>query len=317
MPLPIQETISELADCSKPLRSSRLTELSNLTSAELECLQQSWPAIETRRRRQIAHRLIELAEDDLELNFHSVLKYCLKDQDSEVRRSAIEGLWENEEAALIGPLVNLLERDSAEGVRAAAATALGKFALLAEHRKLRSVHAARIQEALLAAFGDKNESTEVRRRALEAVAPLSLPAVKAAIREAHRSDSPGLRVSSIYAMGKNCDSAWLPTLLDELTSGDAEVRYEAAGACGELEEPAAVPSLMDLVDDPDSDVRMAAIRALGKIGGLQAKECLKHCLSSSNAAIRQTAEQAMKELEGRESPLFSGWGSPVADHDWQ
>jgi len=303
MPLPIEETIVDLANSEKPLLNSRLTELSNPSSEELEFFKRSWAKIESKRRCQIVYRLVELAEGNLELNFDSIFKYCLKDQDDELRCKAIEGLWENEEAALIKPLINLLEQDSSVKVQAAAATALGKFVMLAEHKKLRSCHVFSIQEALLAAISDKNKLVEVRRRALEAAAPLSLSQVKTAIMEAYRSHSSGLRASSIYAMGKNCDPSWLPILLKELTSTDAEVRYEAAGACGELEEEAAVPCLMKLINDSDADVQMATIQALGKIGGTKAKEGLEHCLNSTSEAIRQTARQVLNELEDKEDLL--------------
>ena len=300
---PIEKTIVELGNSNKSLLNSRLADLSNLTSEELELFERSWPAIEPKRRRQIVHRLVELAEDNLALNFDSIFKYCLKDQDDEVRSKAIEGLWENEEALLIEPLINLLEQDSSEKVQAAAAIALGKFAMLAEHKKLRSCHISKIQEALLRVIGDKNRPVEVSRRALEAVAPISLPQVKTAIMEAYQSSNSRLRISSIYAMGKSCDPSWLPVLLKELAGADAEVRYEAAGACGELEEGTAVPYLIKLVNDFDVDVQMAAIQALGKIGNIQAKECLEQCLDSTSEAVRQTAKEALNELEAQENPL--------------
>lgn len=304
MPLPIEETITELANSNKPLLHSRLTELSNLSSEELEFFKRSWSAIELERRRQIVHRLVELAEDNLELNFDNILKYCLKDHDDEVQSKAIEGLWENEGPSLINPLIDLLKQDSSEKVQAAAATALGKFAILAEHKKLRSCHVSRVEEALLSVISDKNRIVEIRRRALESAAPLSLPQVKTAIMEAYQSHNPRLSISAIYAMGKNCDPSWLPILLRELASADAEVRYEAAGACGELEkEEQAVPHLIKLVNDPDTDVQMAAIRALGKIGGTKAKECLERCLNSAREAIRQAAQQALNELKTKEDPL--------------
>ncbi len=303
MALPIEETIVELGNSDQPLLNSTLTELSNLSSEELEFFQHSWAAIEPKRRCQITHRLVELAEDNLELNFDSIFKHCLKDQDAEVRSKAIKGLWENEEASLINPLINLLEQDSLETVQAAAAMALGKFAMLAEHQKLRSCHAFKIQEALLGVISDKNKSVEVKRRALESAAPLSLPQVKTAIMEAYQSHDSRLRISSIYAMGKNCDPSWLPVLLKELASTDAEVRYEAAGAYGELEEEAAVPHLIMLIDDPDVDVQMAAIQALGKIGGTKARECLEHCLNNISKAVCQAAKQALNELEAEEDPL--------------
>ena len=228
MALTAVETIVELGNSDKPLLNSMLTELSNLSSEELEFFKRSWAAIEPKRRCQITYRLVELAEDNLELNFDSIFKHCLKDQDAEVQSKAIEGLWENEEASLISPLVNLLEQDSLEKVQATAAMALGKFAILAEHQKLRSYHLFKIQEALLGVISDKNKPVEVKCHALEAAAPLSLPRVKTAIMEAYQSRNSRLRISSIYAMGKNCDPSWLPVLLKELASADGEVALRSS-----------------------------------------------------------------------------------------
>jgi len=303
---PIEEIIADISNSDNLLLNSQLIELSNLGSEELALFELSWPAIEPERRRQIVHRLVELAENNLELNFDSIFKYCLKDQDDEVRSQVIEGLWENEEASLISPLVNLLEQDRSEKVQSASATALGKFAMLAEHNKLRSCHVSTIQEALLSVINDKAKPVEVRRRALEAAAPLSLSQVGIAIMEAYQSHDFKLRASSIYAMGKSCNPSWLPILLKELGSSDAEVRYEAAKACGEQEKEEAVPDLTKLVNDIDADVQMAAIQALGKIDGSQAKECLEQCLNNPNAAISQAAGQALLELEAKGTPLFLG-----------
>jgi len=303
MLLPIEETIADLGNCDKPLLSSRLIELSNLNPEELELLQQAWAVIEPKRRRQIIYRLVELAEDNFELNFDSIFTSCLKDQDAEVRSKAIEGLWESEEASLINPLINLLEQDSSEKVQAAAATALGKFTMLAELKKLRSCHTSKICQALLTVISDKSKPIELRRRALEAAAPLSLPQIKKVIMEAYQSHNSKLRTSAIYAMGRNCDHSWLPMLLKELGSANAEIRYEAAGACSQLGEEEAIPYLIELINDPDTDVRLAAIQAIGKIGGSEAKECLEQCLDNPSKVIQQAAEQALHELEAEEDPF--------------
>lgn len=303
MPSPVEKIITDLGNSNKPLLSSRLAELSNLNPEELAILEQVWATIEPKRRRQIVSQLVRLAEDDFELNFDSIFKNCLKDKDAEVRNKAIGGLWENEEPSLINPLINLLEQDSSEKVQAAAATALGKFVMLTEHKKLRSCHGVKACQSLLSVISDKNKSTEVKRRALEAAAPIRHPQVERAILEAYQSSNPKLKVSSIYAMGKSCNPAWLPTLLKELDSTDAEIRYEAATACGELGEEEAVPQLIALVNDPDIDVQLATIQALGKIGGTEAKNCLEQCLDDPSEAIQQAAEQALQELELGEEPL--------------
>ncbi|MFC2005941.1 HEAT repeat domain-containing protein [Chloroflexota bacterium] len=299
MPSTIEGIIIELTNNKGPLLNARLIELSNLSSKELEFFKHTWAAIEPKRRYQIVHRLVELAENNIELNFDSIFKYCLQDRNDEVQSKAIEGLWENEEASQITPLINLLKQDTSEKVQTGAAIALGKFAMLAEHKKLCSDYVSGIQEALLTVISDENKTVEVRRRALEAVAPLSIQQVKTAIMKAYQSHNSRLKVSSIYAMGKNYDPSWLPILLKELTSSDAEVRYEAAEACGELEEEEAVPYLTERISDPDADVQMSAIQALGKIGGTQARKCLEQCLNNSSEAISQTAEQALNELEAK------------------
>ncbi len=303
MLLSIEETIADLADSDKPLLNSRLIDLSNLNPEELRILEQAWAAIELKRRQQIVYRLVELSEDNLKLNFDSIFKNCLEDRDAEVRSKAIEGLWESEEASLINPLVNLLEQDSSEKVQAAAATALGKFAMLAEHKKLRSCHTSRVYQALLTTISDKSKPVEVRRRALEAVAPLSLPQVRKAIIEAYQGHNSKLRISAIYAMGKNCDHSWLPILLKELASADAEIRYEAVRACGELGEEKTTPYLIELINDSDIDVQLAAIRALGKRDSSEAKKYLEQCQNNPSEAIRQATEKALQELGAGEAPF--------------
>jgi HEAT repeat protein len=301
--LPLDEIIAGLSDPDKSLVNSILAQLSSLSSSELRLLDEAWETIEPKRRRQVMSRLVELTEDNFELDFDSIFKSRLKDADDEVRSTAIEGLWESEETSLIEPLISLLEQDRSEKVQASAATALGKFALLAELRKLRSSHKSKISRALLGAINDESKPLEVKRRALEAAAPLSLPQMKQAITEAYHSSEPSLKISALFAMGRSCNRSWLPILLKELASTDAEIRYEAAGACGELGEKEAVPYLIELVSDLDTEVQLAAIKALGKIGAPEAKGCLEQCLDNPNEIVHQAAEQALYELEGGGEPL--------------
>jgi len=304
MSLPVEEIIADLGNSDKPLLSSKLIELSNLNQEEMELFERKWAAIEPKRRLQIVHRLIELAEDNFELNFDSIFISCLKDQDAGVRSKAIEGLWENEDASLINPLIDLLSNDSSEKVQAVSAMALGKFAMLAELKKLRSSHAAKVCQALLDMIGDRSKPIEVRRRALEAAAPLSDLQVNKAILEAYKSRNSKLKASAIYAMGKNCNPSWLPMLLKELANPNVEIRYEAATACGELGEKEAAPYLIQLVNNADAEVQLAAIQALGKIGGSEAKECLEQCLDNPNEAVQQAAGEALHELEMEEGPIL-------------
>ena len=303
--LPVEQILNELVDNKKPVPNARLADLSDLNAQQLKLLDNAWCSINAGRKRQIMHRLFELAEDDVSLNFDGIFKHRLRDEDKEVRRIAIEGLWENEETSLIESLINLMNQDSSQNVQAAAASALGRFALLAENRKISKDNIPRLSQSLLTPFSNNSKSINTRRRALEAVAPLNLNKVNQIITDSYNNGNYSLKVSAIYAMGINCNPDWLQILLSELTSNNPEMRYEAAVACGELGEQEAVPRLIKLTNDDDADTRMASIQALGKIGGSEAREHLKKCLNHSSEAIRQAAKQALHELEVVTEPLYS------------
>jgi HEAT repeat protein len=304
VPSNIRQAISALADNEKPLLNAILADLSNLNPEDLSFFTQTWSTIDVERRRKIINRLIDLAEENFELNFDSILKSCLKDPDATVRVKAIEGLWEDEETILINIFIRMLNEDVSEEVQAAAAKALGKYAMLAELKKLGPYSSSHVSQALLAILKDKNKPVEVWRRALEAAAPLSLPEVKKAITEAYQSRNPSVVNSAIYAMGKNCDSSWLPTLIKEMSSPSADTRYETAGACGELGNEEAVPFLIKLTRDNDADVQQAAIMSLGKIGGNKAKQYLLKCLNSPDEVVSEAAESALKQIEAEEDSFI-------------
>jgi HEAT repeat protein len=296
MLLPIKEIITALTDSERPLSNSGLAELSNIGTEDLKFLESLWPTIKPERRREITSRLVELAEDNFELDFDSIFKSCLIDPDDEVRSKAIEGLWENEEPSLINTLIDLMDHDSSSWVQAAAATGLGKFAILAEQQKIRPHYTSKIYRSLLNTIKSRDILVEVKRRALEAIAPLDSTEVEEAIGEAYRSGNEKLKVSSIYAMGKNANPVWLPLLVSEGVSPDPEIRYEVAKAYGEIGDEEAIPRLIELATDPDVEVQLTAIRALGQVGGTEAKNFLEQCLDDSSETIQQTAEQALKEL---------------------
>ena len=300
---PVEETIAGLLDTTAPVSNVSLAGLSGLCVTDISSLEQVWEEIEPQRRRQTVSRMGELAEDNVELDFDCIFTFCLGDSDAEVRRMAIDGLAENEETSLIQPFITLLESDSSDTVRADAATALGRYALIAEHGKLRDFHKQRICQALFAVIDDEDDQLDVRGRAIEAVSPLMMSRVTGAIRKAYRSENWRMRISAVRAMGKNCDVCWLPLLLNELASDDAEMRYEAAAACGELGEEETVSALARLVADRDTDVCLAAIRALGDIGGTEAKRSLEECLKNPNEAVKDAAQQALYELSLLDDPL--------------
>jgi len=299
----LKRYLAELSHGDNPLVSSKLANLSALSQEELKLFLEAWAKMGVARRRQIVSKLLGLAEEDVKVNFDDIFRACLLDPDEVVRVKSIEGLWECENRSLIDPLITLLRQDSKESVRAAAAVALGRFAMLAELEKLRPEDGVKVQNALLSAIEDRREQLEVKRRAIEAIAPISLPKVEDIIHQAYKSGDSKMRASALYAMGRNGDPAWLAILVKELSSLDVEMRFEAAGACGELGDEEAVPHLVRLISDIDSQVKLSAIVALGQIGGSEAEEALRTCLGHPDEQVREAAEEALEELGLGKEPL--------------
>ena len=292
----VKDIITEMADIDKAQVNSHLAELSQMTPADVKDYAQAWKTIELKRRREIITRLIELATDNVELNFDTIFKSCLGDPDADVRSEAINGLWENEDPSLISSFIDLLNNDPSEKVQVSAAMALGRFALMAELGSISPRYGNLVGQVLLTVTNDQNKSIEVRRRALEAVATLGTQQVKTAIKRACESHDERLAISAVYAMGRNCDSGWLPILIKELNNSDAEMRYEAVCACGKIGDEDTAQYLLPIANDADIDVLLAVIQALGKISGNEAKQFLQKNANDPNEAVREAIEQALNEI---------------------
>ena len=303
MPPPFEEVLTQLKDVKKTMPSALVAELSHLTTEEARLLDKVWPEIEAGRRRHLMEMLVEMAEENPKLDFEAIFRSRLRDPDETVRNKAVEGLWENEDTSLVNTFIDMMQKDSSAGVQASAAQNLGRFALMAEFGKLRPEYKERISKALITILDDEHRPIEVRRRALESMAPLNLPQTRPAIGRAYSSGNSKLKISAVNAMGKTCDPIWLSILLKEIDNPDAEIRYEVCQALGEIGEAEAVPHLALHTRDADTEVQLAAITALGKIGGSEAKECLKKCLSINSEPAKDAARSALDELESDENPF--------------
>src|SRR4030067_171246 len=125
------QLLDALGQSSPVLPKIDLNFLSDLDTAEVERLRKSWTRLDSTHRRDIMGELGRLAQEHIELNFDRVDRMALSDPDGQVRRIAIENLWESEDPALVPALVRALG-DSDPAVRAAAAAAPGAFVYLGE-----------------------------------------------------------------------------------------------------------------------------------------------------------------------------------------
>ncbi len=271
--------------------------LSDLSVSELQHVEKVWTGLNTATRRKLMRALVEVGETNFEMDYTAIGMLGLSDDDAGVREAAIDVLWEDESLALMDRLIALARTDKARGVRASAASALGRFVLSGELGDLDPAAFARVQTAVLDILFDDDEDIDVRRRALEAIANCSNEVVPEAIEDAYRSDDRRLQVSALFAMGRTCDQRWETIVLRELDNPDPEMRYEAARAAGELELEEAVLPLSRLAFDQDIEIRDVAIWALGEIGGKEALRVLtileRDARASNNRDLLAAVEDAI------------------------
>ena len=301
--MPLEKFLEDLADPSVPLINSDFIEISDLSPAELGVFARSWFRLSQGRKRAIISTMVELAEDNPELDFCTIFKMCLKDDDEWVLEKAIDGLWEYEDRSVLSGLIQVLTSDRGPDVRAAAAAALGKFCVLAQEGHLLPGDVSNIHDTLMAILHDTDESLEVRRRSLEAVSPFNTPDIRDYVCWAYQTDDLMLKSSAIFAMGRTGDVSWLPTLIEELDNQEPALRYETANACGDLGEEDVVPHLIGLLEDDEFDVQIACLNALGKIGGPLAKGALLRCIEEGDVSLEEAALAALDNVEFLEDPM--------------
>ena len=165
-------------------------EVSDLSPEELGLFATAWFPLPIERRRSIASTMVELAEENPELDFCAIFKMCLKGDDEPLLEIAMDGLWEHEDRSVIPGMVEVLRSEKSSAVRAAAASALGRFPLLAQEGKLLAKDGEAIHDNLMQVLEDEEEPLEVRRRCLEALAPFNTMEINQHIKLAYESLNP-------------------------------------------------------------------------------------------------------------------------------
>lgn len=313
----VEDLLQQLiADETRPTQQE-LVIFSDLTRMDLQRVRQRWVEIPVDRRLYVVRTLVEQSRENLQLHLGRLLRLALTDEHSEVRRIAVEGLWEEVSEDLVGPFVQMLYNDPDEEVRAATAAALGAYVLAGELDELDASLSIRAEEALLTVLHSETEPLAVQRRALESIAFSGEVGVRQIIEDAYYSPYEEMRLSALVAMGRSADVRWRGVVRSELESPSAAMRAEAARACGELEARSALDELLLLLMDEEAEVRLAAIFALGRLGGKEAEEALEAVAEGSNDPDEvEAAEEALDEAifygDHEAIPLFD---EPEEDED--
>ncbi len=299
-----RDTFHDLLQGEGGLRSTDLVALSDLSPADLREFEAEWAGATVERRRAVLSRLRELAEDNIEYNYKAIFLLALGDRDAEVRREAVEGLWEEEGLAVLQRLEELLVADRSPEVRSSAAAALGRFAYLATVGELPDARADQLREALRRAVMQAPDGSQLQMRAVETLSYFhDDPLVNEYIGRLYREGDEEEQASALVAMGRSMQPQWESAVRQELENDDARVRFQAARAAGEMALSDTVPTLGRLAEGDDLEVRESAIWALGQIGTKLATERLRTLAANGPEEVREACEEALGEV------MYSG------DHD--
>src|SRR5664279_2718178 len=297
----LETTLATLRANDGAVKSTIYYGLSGLAPTDLRRLAPIWDELLPAYRRKLVRELLEASEANFELDYSVLGQFALEDSDEGVREAAIELLWENESLPLMHRLIDIALNDEAIDVRAAAASALGRFILLGEMGDLPEAEVVKAQDTAVSILDNEAEDIDVRRRALEAIGNSSHEIVDEAIREAYDSPDHRMQISSVFAMGRTYDPQWSEFVLQQLDNDDAEMRYEAARAAGELEIEDALPALKRLAFDDDREVKEVAIWSLGEIGTREATRLLERLATDAKRAKDEELLEAIEDAIGTAS----------------
>jgi HEAT repeat protein len=280
----------------EPPSTHELSPLSDLDLAQINQFDPVWNGLNTSSRQILLATLGRLADERIELQFDRIYQMALRDPDAEVRRIAIENLWESQDQRFISFYLDTVENDPAVDVKIAAIRALGRFILLGQYNKIDSEKLSIIEDTLLK-FVSQVEEIDLQRTSIEALGYSSRPGVEAIIQTAYLSSVEALRQSALLAMGRSANEIWAESILKELISPSPNLRAEAARATGELELRSGVAHLIDLLEDVNDDVRKNAIWSLGQIGGTASRDALEAIQTTNeDNLIREQIEEALEHI---------------------
>lgn len=247
---------------------------------------------------------------------------CLKEPDVDLRIYATLALGEREDYRAIPALIETLEDEDAN-VRYHAIEALGILGSLSPPPQEAIERLIQIAESgdfflafpaldALMRIGDasivprllpllKNTlSWRVRREAVDNLARQSDSQVMGELlrmlREQHRNPNVLNSVLQVLVLS-NVDP--IPSLIECLKEGDADLRIYAALALGERLDPRATVPLIECLLDVDTNVRYHAIEALGRLRAVEAVEPLVSLVQSGDFFLAFPAMDALMRIGDR------------------
>lgn len=281
--------------------------LSDLDRAAVAEVRRVWADIDAEIRASVLSQAIELSIEDVSVDFTALGQVGLDDPDPEIRRLAVEAVWESEESLLGERLLSMLAAEADMGVRIALAASLKSFVLLHEFDQIDKRLGDSIVTALISIARDATEPPELRAAAIESLGARSLPEVTRLIEGAYDDEDARMQLAAIRAMGSSADERWVEYLTERMQSADPDFREEAAIAAGAIASEDTIEGLAGLLQDEVPEVVIAAIGSLGEIGGDEALHLLEEMRPDAPPEFEEALASALGAIQ--ELSFNTGGGS--------
>jgi HEAT repeat protein len=303
--------LAELANPAWHLTASHLRALAGMGQTELAKLAPTWTELSSERRRAVTLEVLEIAEDNIDLDFGPFYEYCLGDADDTVR-ALVAASSEVDQGWRVGSrLLEMALADTSVDVRRAAATSLGQWVLAGETADHRPRWHSRLVDALLTIASNPTVQLALRCRALESASFAADERLSPLVRSFYVMSDATAKRAAVLSMGRTCDPIWVPVILVEMKSEEPALRFEAATAAFHVASRDTVSDLVLLTNDPDAEVREAAINALGEIGGPVAIRVLTELAATSSDEFKEIVVAALSAARENEDPLGLGELRPL------
>jgi hypothetical protein len=290
----------------------------------------------TGAEQRLEHLEYVIAAQEPGMDYSDFFVSHLDDEDPRVRALAMEGLWIYADPTLIDRLIEMAEQDPSPLVRNKAISTLGAFVYQGEmadyeydwgpmsemmrEEELPEEDFERVKTYLLGIYYDETRTLDERRFALEALSFHSDPKIAEMIEEAYHYPEREMKISAIFAMGRNGKVVWHEIIECELYSEDQEIQFEAIRAAGQLGLENLGADLLRLTYADERDIMLEAIEALGQTGWEGAFERLEALTSHPDAEIAEVAEDALEdwlwisEIQRQEDDPDE-WDEEIEDQD--
>ena len=161
----------------------------------------------------------------------------------------------------------------------------------------------------------KDESTDVRRAAAEALGKLEDPRAVPALISALSDDAARVRAAAAGALGNFHDPRAVNRLSALLGDPEREVRKNALESLSQYESGVPASAILPLTRDADAELRHAAAHALGRVGDRGAGAALAALVRDPSPEVRAAAIEAIAELHdaGHASAILPALGDGSAD----